>query len=291
MKLSEQARKVAHAFGYPQKPKKITQIPFDYDPGHYERLCEYQDQRPTNVDLSDYALDLTYEDIQMDLFFYLLPACLNAWQEDLMANLKSEYGGFAEYFWAALATQNGFRDILSDEQYNLIANCIKDMIFEKIDQENQLSFAGSGVSPYTWVNSIGSFGIIYPLISKLWHELWNCETPGRAYAVLQYASALIYEKKDNPVFEPYTPEAGGGSPCLWECAGYIYDKPWRAENITFLQKEFTFNYIYQGLKKANQVLAGKRQSDVSAKILADFVKEKDRVRVRLEELVNHLSET
>ena len=38
----------------------------------------------------DYALDLHYEDIQVDLLKFLLPVCLGAWADDLSGR-RREY--------------------------------------------------------------------------------------------------------------------------------------------------------------------------------------------------------
>jgi hypothetical protein len=59
------------------------------------------------------AAYVQYQDIQIDLFLLLLPVCLSAWQEDLMASHQSDYAGFVEQFSAALAKHTGFRELLS----------------------------------------------------------------------------------------------------------------------------------------------------------------------------------
>ncbi len=63
----------------------------------------------------DYTQDLLYTEIQGPLLAYLLPFCLNGWREDLRG-LSTEYGGFVEWFYLALADRGIFDVELNLEQ-------------------------------------------------------------------------------------------------------------------------------------------------------------------------------
>src|SRR5215510_4805628 len=85
------------ALGNPRPPADVWQRAFDYDADHLRRIVSLRpDQRAEPIDLVDYALDITYEEVQGDLLRYALPICLWAWREDLLGRDR-DYGGFVEH--------------------------------------------------------------------------------------------------------------------------------------------------------------------------------------------------
>ncbi len=279
---------VTASFGTPRAPAKITQQPFDYDAGHYRRLCD-AGANPDPSDLYSYADDLMYQELQPDLFLFLLPVCLRAWQNDLMASHQSDYTGFVEQFSGALARHAGFRAMLSPKQYDAVARFMRDTILDKIDQERQLSFSGWPASPYSWIQAIGTFGTVFPALSELWEGWWTVPTVGRACGVLQYASALMYPDSENPIFAPWTRDAGGGPPTLWETSGFIYEESWLPENVSFLRATLTPAYVEESVKRAAVVVSGKIDSPVPQRMVADFAQASTLVELRIEELLKYLS--
>lgn len=279
---------VIRAFGSPSIQSSITQEPFDYDASHYLRLCR-PDAKPSPFDLYSYADDLKYQEIQKDLFLFIMPICLSAWQEDLMVSHESNYAGFVEQFSAALAKHAGFRDFLTPPQYFAVSSFMLNAILDKIDQERDLSFSGMRASPYSWIYTIGSFGTAFPSVRDLWEEWWNCPTIGRACGVLQYASTLMYSDDRNPIFSPWTPDAGGGPPTLWETDGHIFDQSWLPENVEFLHSTFSPDYVRDAISAATVTLRGVTDSSVPELILSDFDNAVTFVELRIEELIQYLS--
>ncbi|MCP4643191.1 MAG: hypothetical protein GY851_22275 [bacterium] len=286
--MAADVKDVISAFGTPSVPDTITQKPFDYDPSHYGRLCTLG-AKPDAVDLYSYADDLMYQEVQKDLFLFLLPICLSAWQEDLMASHESEYAGFVEQFSAVLAKHAGFRDLLSPTHRGAVSDFICNAILDKIDQECDLSFSGMGASPYSWILTIGTFGTAFPAVADLWREWWTVPSVGRACGVLQYASVLMYPDEKNPIFSPWTAEIGGGPPRLWETDGFIHDQSWLPENVDFMRSTFTTNYIRDAVLAATGVLRGEINSPVPQKMVSDFDDVVTFVELRLEELAQNLS--
>ena len=277
-------REVIAELGHPSAPSVITQVPFDYDPGHYERLCS-PNTKPSGIDLYDYALDLEYQEIQQDLFLYLLPKCLSAWQENLMS---SHHPGAVEKFCSALAKHHGFRDFLTQPQYNAVLSFMRNAILDKIDKENCLSYSGMHASPYAWISGIGTLGAVFPAVGELWQKWWSCPTVGRACGVLQYASVLMYPDDQNPIFAPWTHEAGGGAPSLWEAEGIMYQS-WLPENVEFLRNTFTLNFVRHSLSTAAETLHAKIDSSVPALMVSAFEAKAPFVELRMEELFLNLS--
>jgi hypothetical protein len=79
-----------------------------------------------------------------------------------------------------------------------------------------LAYRGAGARPYRWIRALTTYGVLLPDVETLWARWWSIETIGRAVSCVQYLSALVYDKDDNPVFTPWTRDHGGGPPCLWE---------------------------------------------------------------------------
>jgi len=283
-------QELLRALGKPKPPRSFTQRPFDYDPSHYQRLCAPGGGNAAAGDLYDYALDLTYiEDIQLDLFRYVIPKCLQAWQVNLQASGHSGYEGFVEQFLAALAQRQGFVGFLPREQHEAIAKFMSDAILDKIDQENKLTFSGMAASPYAWINSIAALGTAFPCIPALWREWWDMHTRGQAYAVLQYASCLMYFSTDNPVFSPWSPERGGGPPCLWETGAFIDRQSWLADNVVFLKKTLSVRYVGEAVSNAAISLNGCPDSFKAERLAADFESASEIVAQRIDDLITILS--
>lgn len=279
---------VIRALGTPSVPSTITQEPFDYDASHYLRLCR-PGANASPIDLYSYAYDLLYQETQRDLFLFLLPICLSAWQEDLMTSHESVYAGFVEQFSAALAKHKGFRDLLSPPQYNAVSSFMRNAILDKIDQERGLSFSGMRASPYSWIYTIATFGTAFPAISELWEEWWSCRTVGRACGVLQYASILMYPDDENPIFASWRPDVGGGAPTPWETDGHIFEQSWLPENVEFLRATLTPNYVRDSISAAAVTLRGETDSSVPELMVSDFDNAVTLVELRIEELLQYLA--
>lgn len=266
---------VVSALGVREPPHRIWQQPFDYDPSHLRKLCLLDGSLPAGADVVTYAHDLRYEELQPDLLRFLLPVCLQAWRSYLFATGSSPYGGFVEHFSPALAARSDLLDIL--EKF------MSDSILDRMDEETALHFAGMGASPYKWFYALGSFAVIFAGLEPLWTQWWRMETPGHAHAALQWASHLMYEDGQNPIFSPWTPLGGGGPPGLTETDGHIYDRGWRPENITFLQATLSVEYFHIRLLRALQVL-GDDPSGVPQKMASDFDLQKTLLALRIQQL-------
>jgi hypothetical protein len=276
------------SFGSPGLPESIALESFDSKHSYLGRLCK-NEPSPAAEDLYKFALDLYYQDLQHDLFLYLFPIGLRAWQEDLVKSHESVYTGFAELFFTALTQHAGFRDLLTPAQGDAVARFMSTAILDKIDQEKSLAFSGMEASPYSWIYTIGAFGTVFSEMPHLWQAWWDMPTKGRACGVLQYVSALMYPDGENPIFEPWTADDGGGTPALWEAYGLICEKAWLPENVDFLRETLTPDYIQQSLAKALVVLHGNIDSHIPELMVSDFEGARMLVELRIKELLHYLS--
>lgn len=80
----------------------------------------------------------------------------------------------------------------------------------------------------------------------------------------------MYPENENPVFAPWTPESGGGPPCLWDFEGHLYEHRWQAPNVKFLREVLNRTKVSDVLDQSVDRLAGQPEHEVATQIQADF---------------------
>jgi hypothetical protein len=271
-------------------PTRITQQPFDHDPGHYRRLCLLDGAEPQGSDLVDYSLDMQYMELQPELLRYLTPVLLKAWRRDLFEGSAAGYRGFVEQFWSALLKGSALNTVLSQAERNAFVSYMRNSILDRLDAEESLRFSGMGAAPYTWVQALVSYGTLFSDIEILWTEWWQMKTSGHAVAAFQYASALMYEDNKNPVFEAWTQEKGGGPPALWACGAMMFDVGWKQENLAFVKATLNADYFEQKLRLALAQIKDPSAKKVALGIMDDFEKQGTRLELRIEQLPDLLTD-
>jgi hypothetical protein len=252
-------------------PKQITQEPFDGGIKHLKRLWRLRPgDRAEAGDLWEYTQDLLYTDeIQGPLFTYLLPFCLEAWRDDLRG-AHSGYRGFVEYFYSVLANKHVFDVHLTPVQTMAVSEFMRKSILEEIDDQRGLAYKGMGARPYRWSTALATHGVLLPDMNQLWTAWWSNDTIGRAVATVQYISCLMYREKENPVFAPWTRDAGGGPPCLWEFGGHLYEHRWLEPNVSFLRGILKPQEVTDALSRAVARLRGLPEYETAAEVQGDI---------------------
>ena len=120
------------------------------------------------------------------------------------------------------------------------------------------------------VGELTTYGVLLPDVELLWTAWWSLGTIGRAVAAIQYISCLMYAENENPVFAPWTPNGGGGPPCLWEFEGHLYSHRWLEPNVAFLRKALSLESVRRILSLAVAELAGQPEHSVATLALEDF---------------------
>lgn len=80
----------------------------------------------------------------------------------------------------------------------------------------------------------------------------------------------MYPENENPVFVPWTPDRGGGPPCLWEFEGHLYEHRWQEANVNFLEGILTVQRVGEVLVQAVDRLAGQPEHDTAAAVQQDL---------------------
>jgi len=250
-------------------PEKITQEPFGGNDRHLRHLVRLRPgDRAGSEDLWNYAQDLLYKNIQSSLLVYLLPFCLEAWRDDLNGNYG--YGGFVEHLYPALANRKIFDEQLNPEQAAVVSDFMRQSILEEIDDQRGLAYQGSNAKPYRWIRALTTYGVLRPDIGSLWTEWWLLKTIGRAVAGVQYISCLMYPENENPVFAPWTPEGGGGPPCLWDFEGHLYEHCWQSPNILFLKETLNPPNVNHVLNRCVERLTDQPEIELARQVESDL---------------------
>jgi hypothetical protein len=250
-------------------PQKITQEPFEGNDRHLLRLARLHpgEQADAN-DLWEYIRDLRYTDIQGPLLVYLLPFCLKAWRDDLRG--IEGHGGTIEHFYPVLADRHIFDLHLTERQGEAVSEFMRQAILEEIDDQRGLTFQGSRARPYRWFGALTTYAVIRPDLDRLWNTWWALETVGRAITAVQYISCLMYRENENVVFQPWTPDCGGGPPCLWEFEGHLYSHCWLQANVNFLKEMLTVQRVGEVLERAVERLVGQPEYESASTVRDDF---------------------
>lgn len=251
-------------------PQEIAQEAFEGNPKHLRRLARLRpgDQAEA-ADLYEYAHDLLYTDIQDSLLAYLLPFCMEAWRHDLRGT-HNGYGGFVEHFYPVLANRQLFDIHLNPTQTAAVSDFMRESILEEIDDQRELAYQGMNTGPYRWVRALTTYGVLLPNIERLWTSWWSIETVGQAVAAVQYISCLMYPENENPVFAPWTSDAGGGPPCLWDFEGHLYTHRWLDANVRFLRESLRAQEVGEVLNQAVARLVDEPELKIAEEVRSDF---------------------
>ena len=271
--------------GRPKPPEKITQEAHEIGDAHLRRLVRVKPgEKPRALDLWTYVQDLRFsKEVQGSLLIYVLPFLFDAWREELRGT-SNEYGGLVENLYPALADRQVFEKFLKPNQAAAVSKFMRESILEEIDDQRELSFKGPQARPYRWVRTFTTYGVLRPDIEVLWNEWWTLGNVGRAYAVLQYISCLMYASNENPIFAPWTANEGGGPPVLWELDGHLYEHSWQAANVTFARGFLTFERVRAVLMRAVKMLESAPEYSRALQLLEDFALCEGIVKARCEEL-------
>lgn len=297
--------------GCPKRPAQIWQKAFDYDPLHFERLCDLCQSAATPPgrlgpkDFETYIDDLTYEETQMDLLLYLLPLCLRAWSMNLLGE-TAWFDGYGEEFWRPWGSINEHRkealfDQLSEAQQQAFQRYVIDGILETIDRSPGLQ--AIDLSPRLpsldseipqgyccrWIRELNSFATICPGWSMLWIKWWSLETKGRAVAALQYISCLMYEERANPIFAPSTPTSGGGPPRLWDDSMDVDNRAWHPANLRFLKSVLAPGELAAAIDRSHLKLTDPADLAIAVRMKTDFSTQRTLLELRIEQLLAILS--
>ena len=104
-----------------------------------------------------------------------------------------------------------------------------------------------------------------------------------------YASGLIYFNDENPIYDAWTRETGGGGPYLTETEGSIFDWAWRNDNLNTLKDVLSVDYVLSKLAQAKAVLDSPEDAAIIHKIINDAQSRTDIIGARIGDLTANLA--
>lgn len=278
---------IRELFGNPAPPQVIWEEQFD---GFNKELIEMgmKDwQSVTEEELWYYFHDLTYMELQPDLFAHLFPVCLKFWYDTLMRNDSAERGD-ADLHRSLLRGQI-LTKMVTPEQRQAIYQFMHDAFIERLENERGFIYAASSTPAYGWMYRFNSIGLVIPIIDRIWDSWWRLDHPGKAVCAIMWASGLIYDEGENPIFGAWTRELGGGGPYLTESDSQIYDSAWLPENLEFLRGTLSSRYLHTKLVQATETLRGEPEHPVALTVTNQAAERLEMLEGRIATLLHDLN--
>jgi hypothetical protein len=236
-------------------PTSIQQEPLHGSQKIFKRLCSLDGRQADSSDLLEYIRTINYGNgpIQADLFRYLLPACLSAWEEHLMELDGGAYGGFYEQFFPSLIRHSTLHTLLNSREVGVVDSFVIDCILRRIEVETVLKEVGRSSS--SWFEAVSAYSVVFPNLEFLWNRWWALSSFGHAVGAVQYISCLLYRDDENPVFGKWRERIGGGPPFLTETGCVFPDGArWQPENVAFISSSLTVESAKLCIERSSAVL-------------------------------------
>ena len=300
--------KVFRSFRKINKPQKVKGCNCSFCISEKEiiKLLNADQKLLTCGELYSYVNNVLITVGSPDDFIFLLPAILKVWSEQLYANkdsaynqrlhgalIRSDLDKSVEYLDASETTiavnaKEGFLYChLPESLRKIVLSFMGNEIFKRIGKENSLSIIGK-TSTHSWFRVFASYGVFSNNIEQLWQQWWSTPTKGHAIALVQYASCLICDEKANPVFAPWDPKIGGGTPLLWNYESFFFGEYWMEENLEFLKKVLSVDYLHKKLEDTQYLLKDPLDAKIVTEVRNILDKEFTKVELRIERLIDLL---
>lgn len=258
--ISLRPERLLKALGNPLPPKEVWQKPFDYIPGHCERIVERGSEASLS-DLNEYFLDYQYMDVQRDLFAFVLPIAVEKWAHSVMAGDDP----LPEMF-QALDRRPLYPEYLTEKQFSALGSYMASILRDRMKMESKLSFRGSGASPYSWTQQLANLTYFFPVLDVIWEEWFLVDEIWKAICGLQWWSGFLYDHNSSPLFGPYSREHGGGNICPFETSHLQY-KCANSENVEFLNESLNSDVAQDLIHECCDALMG-----TSHEMIADVMR-------------------
>ncbi len=269
------------------KPLVVWQKQFDGFDETLRTLARCDWDCVPEADLWEYIHDLAYQELQPDLFTHLFPACLKFWYDSLMRNQGAEFGDADLHH--ALLRGKILDGMLDGDERQRVYDFFVDGFLDRLDVERGFKYERPGRSANAWVGRFNSIGLVAPIIPRIWSEWWSMDSPGKAVSAVMYATGLIYLEGENPIYQAWTCQGGGGGPYLTEWDSSVFDSAWTEQNLAFLRSTLTTDYLLERLDLAASVLESEPESPVAKRIALEARERMTLIEMRIADLLANLA--
>jgi hypothetical protein len=190
-------------------------------------------------------------------------------------------------FHAALRQGRALETLLDEAETARLHAFHGNAFLDRLDAEQDFTAPRSRAD--SWISRFNSLGITTPVVAPLSERWWSLDRRGKAVCAVLYASGIVYEHDENPIFGAWHPDTGGGGPQLTENDAHIFDAGWREDNLDFLRRTLAPTYLVERLIQASALLAGHDGGTMAARVLRDVEAAPVRVESRSAELIEELA--
>ncbi|SQI39864.1 Uncharacterised protein [Leminorella richardii] len=274
-----------YLFGNPPPPAYVWEHEFDYCDKELQQLAVKDWRQIQAAELTGYyLLNLTYVDpLQPEVFRYLFPVCLAVWCESMID------GHHFEDFLYAVHRGNILDRMLTPKEKEGVLNVLCDGFLHRLEQERGFVYTGFQTPAYLWLYAFNELGATQPVIETIWQRWWTLDSPGKAVSAMMYASGLIYEEGENPIFRPWSKTHGGGGPYLAELNHHFDGNGWLPENLAFFKKTLTAERLLEDLERAAVVLQGQQEEAMANRLVADARQRHEIIAIQIDDLIENLA--
>jgi hypothetical protein len=278
--------------GKAPKPTKVWEKQFDDFNAELAEMAQMDWDKIPEEYLWYYFHDLAYVELQPDLFRHVFPTCLKYWYETLMRNDSAERGD--SDFHYAIMRGNFIQKLLTNFEKTKLYNYFCDGLIDRI--EAQTSFKhdpsmgkGAWRGQNSWIYRFNTLGIVAPVTQQIWENWWKLDHPGKAFCAVMYFSGLMYLNGENPIYDAWTRDKGGGGPYLTEIDASIFDWAWREDNHRYLRNTLSVEYVLQKLEQAADMFHNPEDLKIVTQIISDAKARTDIIEIRIGDLIENLA--
>jgi len=282
--------RIKSIFGNPKPPERITQVQFD---GAQQALVRTSSKPWHEIGQEDYwhyLNDLSYVDLQPDLFDYLFPAFLIRWWEGQLNRLGGPQSESDIYF--AIDQGQVFEKMMDDLKRRQVLTWMADAYIDGVDAwSGELSVIYDSQGPNNLHGPLWSFhalGQSVAITRSLLESLSNVSTIGRAQWWLVLGSGLVWNENECPAIPAWTPHGGGGGVYVTESDASIFDHGYLAENLRAIGKFLTYERLCTHLGESAQVIPSSSHRDWAKTTWQECVTQTPRIERRIARLIQLL---
>lgn len=271
-------------FNHPKPPAHITETQFDRCQVELEAIARTPWHELHACNLVYYLEDLSYEDLQRDLFDYLFPGFLILWWEGQVSREGGPEQG--KDFYDALDQGRILEKMLDDHRRTAVLEWMVDAYLEGVDAwSGQLDLArrphGTTNDLHGPLESFHALGQSVPIIPDIWPRLADVRTAGRAQWWLVLAAGLAYKPNECPFIPKWTPLVGGGGVYVLQSAASIYHHGYLAANLQVVRENLSRQLVEQMLGEAGILLVHEAEKAMASLVLAAIREQPDRLERRI----------
>jgi hypothetical protein len=259
-------------FGNPDPPKEVWQKQFDraeYRLKDYVRI-PWQEADHDDGFFWAYYHDLTYQELQPDLFLYAFPMCMARWRWTLM-NDRSADNGDSDFHRALV--HGRILDRLEPALREAVLAYFADGIFERLDA---LKSRSDGL--WTPWRRLSSMCYVEPFIYRVWPGWWTMQTRGRALEAWSWLCGLLSSESESEF----------GRAALAEADSDVWERSWQPDNVTWFQRHITPPDLALAASSALLLLEDEIPES-EAQVMLRRISSSDFVWARLAELMEDLT--